>query len=52
MQIFYDVSVTSDIDTAASELGIVSSILHKYGNDDLNYPSAEFKHDLGIIRVE
>lgn len=33
----------------AVELGLVSHILHQHGNDSGNYPSLEFKNDLGLI---
>ncbi|KAJ3721873.1 hypothetical protein C8R42DRAFT_668662 [Lentinula raphanica] len=32
-----------------AELGLVSDLLHEGGNNEANYPSAEFKHDLGIL---
>lgn len=34
---------------AASELGLVSDILHRFGNDVANYPGQEFKNILGLI---
>ncbi|KAF9074965.1 hypothetical protein BDP27DRAFT_95067 [Rhodocollybia butyracea] len=33
----------------ASELGLVSYLLHSGGNSTSNYPSAEYKHALGIL---
>ncbi|KIK70560.1 hypothetical protein GYMLUDRAFT_32604 [Collybiopsis luxurians FD-317 M1] len=32
-----------------AELGLVSDLLHKGGNTITNYPSAEFKHVLGLL---
>ena len=37
------------LDPAAAELGIVSDLLHEGGNSYANYPTMEFKHDLGIL---
>ncbi|KAE9409168.1 hypothetical protein BT96DRAFT_931949 [Gymnopus androsaceus JB14] len=33
----------------AAELGLVSDLLHEGGNSDTNYPSKEYKHDLGLL---
>lgn len=35
--------------SAAAELGLVSDLLHEGGNSDTNYPSKEYKHDLGLL---
>ncbi|KAF9074156.1 hypothetical protein BDP27DRAFT_1359680 [Rhodocollybia butyracea] len=45
----YSVAFVFLFGMTAAELGLVSDLLHKGGNNVENYPSAEFKHDLGIL---
>ncbi|KAF5392529.1 hypothetical protein D9757_002314 [Collybiopsis confluens] len=43
------VQVTCTSMAAVAELGLVSNLLHKGGNIVTAYPSAEFKHILGLL---
>ena len=40
---------SSDILPAGVELGLVSHILHTWGNNPADYPTAEFKNILGLM---
>jgi len=45
----YTLAFTLLFGLTAAELGLVADLLHKGGNVESRYPSAEFKHDLGIL---